>query len=252
MAADLHLLDMCVAEPILYLRVYTWVKPSITIGLLQKPEEVLDIDAINRDEVEWIRRPTGGRAVLHFEDLTYSCVFSQKVSALGTSIKETYALISRCLKNGLNRAGILSETHDSEDQFKELKREHKLPCFLAPNRDEIMVNGKKLVGSAQRRTLSSVLQHGSLPISEAYLRLPDYLNISDHDKTVQKQLLKKKTINIDAIQPGISFSDLAKHIVWGFKTTLNVPIIDLGWSSEEIACIESIKNSHKFRHEYCF
>ena len=91
---------------------------------------------------------------------------------------ETYRIISRCLMGGLNDVGIQCVSCDSTNALRETKREMKLPCFLAPNRNEIMVDGKKLVGSAQKRTAEAILQHGSIPLTSAYRNLPDYLKLS--------------------------------------------------------------------------
>ena len=144
MAADRYLLRKYADSDTVVVRTYTWEVPSVTIGMLQDPDSVLDRERIEHDGVRWVRRPTGGRPVLHYGDCTYSCVFSQKHSSLGHSVKETYAIISGCLQNALKIMGIDTQTHDSDLLFNQLKREQKLPCFLAPNRDEIMVSGKKL------------------------------------------------------------------------------------------------------------
>jgi lipoate-protein ligase A len=242
MAADVYLMDRCQKEHTLFLRVYSWEQPSITIGFLQKADEILDSDALKRDGVTWIRRPTGGRAVLHSEDVTYSCIFSHGLTEMGTSIKETYSKISACLRTGLSYAGIYSETHDSESEFKELKREKKLPCFLAPNRDEIMIEGKKLVGSAQRRTVAGILQHGSIPISEAYLKLPEYLSISDEQRALQKRLLKMKTTCVSLINNAITYPILESAIVEGFKDTLKKEIAQDTWDYQERTDIKSVMN----------
>jgi lipoate-protein ligase A len=211
--------------------------------MIQDPETVLDMAMIKRDEVEWIQRPTGGRPVLHYQDCTYSCVFSHKLRSMGESVKETYAIISDCLKSALGTIGIVSFSHDSDHMFNELKRQQKLPCFLAPNRDEIMVDGKKLIGSAQRRTRDGVLQHGSIPISNAYLQLPCYLNIDESERGNQIELLKKKTIHLSAVNPDITFSQIAAGIIAGFSKILDCSIVNLPWSSFELATIKEIMTS---------
>jgi lipoate-protein ligase A len=243
MAADNFLLQQCSDSETLFVRTYAWNRPSITIGMIQDPETVLDMAMIKRDEVEWIQRPTGGRPVLHYQDCTYSCVFSHKLRSMGESVKETYAIISDCLKSALGTIGIVSFSHDSDHMFNELKRQQKLPCFLAPNRDEIMVDGKKLIGSAQRRTRDGVLQHGSIPISNAYLQLPCYLNIDESERGNQIELLKKKTIHLSAVNPDITFSQIAAGIIAGFSKILDCSIVNLPWSSFELATIKEIMTS---------
>ncbi len=243
MAADIFLLQKCIDSETLFLRTYAWNCPSITIGMIQDPESVLDMAAIERDGVAWIQRPTGGRPVLHYQDCTYSCVFSHKLRTMGGSVKETYAIISDCLKCALGSIGVGSSNHDSDHQFNELKRQQKLPCFLAPNRDEIMVDGKKLIGSAQRRTREGVLQHGSIPISDAYLQLPCYLNIDETERENQFKLLEKKTIHLSGINPDITYSQIASAIVNGFSNSLDCIIETVPWSSFELAKIKEIMTS---------
>lgn len=243
MAADNFLLQQCIDSETLFLRTYAWNCPSITIGMIQDPETVLDLAMIERDGVAWIQRPTGGRPVLHYQDCTYSCVFSHQLRNMGGTVKETYAIISDCLKSALGSIDVGSSSHDSDHQFNELKRQQKLPCFLAPNRDEIMVDGKKLIGSAQRRTRSGVLQHGSIPISDAYLQLPCYLNIDESERETQIELLKKKTIHLAAINPDITFSQIALAIVGGFSNSLDCIVENVPWSSFELAIIKEIMAS---------
>jgi lipoate-protein ligase A len=158
---------------------------------------------------------------------------------LGHSVKETYAILSSCLRMALKNLGIDSQTHDSDQLFNQLKRQQKLPCFLAPNRDEVMVDGKKLIGSAQRRTAGAVLQHGSLPISDAYQRLPDYLNISEPERELQKSLLRRKTINLSALDPTITYPRVSKAIIEGFLQVLQISCIEQPWSAAELDIILS-------------
>lgn len=246
MAADQYLLHRCTTEDILFIRFYTWKEPSITIGYMQDPNELLDFTMMRKDSVHWIRRPTGGRAVLHWEDLTYSCIFPKSFSGMGSSVKESYALITKCLAEGLRLAGIESSSHDSYDQLLAVKREVKLPCFLAPNRDEIMVHNRKLVGSAQKRVSEGILQHGSIPFSQKFSDLPDYLNISHDERMLQKSLLKSKSICINELLPGFSVQQMIDNLMAGFSKTLNIPFTVSTWSEDERNDINKLAQSFEF------
>jgi lipoate-protein ligase A len=187
MAADLYLLSLCEQSPAVFVRLYSWKKPSITLGVTEKPQETLDLAAIAAHDVEWIRRPTGGRSVLHDHDITYSCVFSAEgVNGMGASLMETYGVISSCLMNGLEKAGIRCGAHDSPLDSHISRMSARLPCFLSPNRHEIMVEGRKLLGSAQKRSAKAVLQHGSIPLTPAFRLLPDYLVLSAEERELPK------------------------------------------------------------------
>jgi lipoyl(octanoyl) transferase len=242
MAADMYLLDACKDQETVFVRFYEWSPPAISLGCMQIAEDVLDIAACRKAGIEWIRRPTGGRAVLHFEDITYSCVFSKKIRRMGASISQTYRLISACLASGLAASGIDCSTHDSTLDARKARREAKLPCFLAPNRDEIMVGGKKLAGSAQKRTADAVLQHGSIPLSPAFRQLPLYEKISPAERDAQTRLLNNKCTCIQEIL-GTAHADKKKilaNLKAGFAATFAMTAEEKGWNEEERAAIKAI------------
>lgn len=241
MAADTFLLEKCSDDDTLItVRLYTWKSPSITIGYMQRAKEILDLAAIRRDGLEWVKRPTGGRAVLHHNDLTYSCTFSKNNVAMGRTISETYSIITACIISGLKNCGISCDAHDSYEEYRELKREIKLPCFLSPNRDEVMIENRKLVGSAQKRTLQGVLQHGSIPIDSSYRKLPDYLLIDGRNRMLQKRLLERKSVCIHEINPQIGEEVLTQCLVSGFSQGIEAEVVNAGWCAQELRDIECI------------
>jgi Lipoate-protein ligase A len=234
MAADQFLLEKCTCSDTVFVRFYFWEKPSITLGYMQKADEILDFNRITSDNVSWIKRPTGGRAVLHDEDLTYSCIFPTNLHIMGATVQQSYAIITGCLISGLKLLGIPCQAHDSYKEYLNVKREVKLPCFLAPNRDEIMVDGKKLVGSAQRRTVKGVLQHGSIPLSNNYRKLPLYLKVSDKERERHQELLLAKSISIHEINPDITADNLTDALRRGFLRNLNLDCEYTNWTAPEL------------------
>lgn len=250
MAADQFLLDQCSENETVFIRFYSWAVPSITLGYMQKPYEVLDLNMVTKNAVSWIKRPTGGRAVLHFEDLTYSCIFPNSMNCMGTTVQQSYQIITNGLVHGLVLAGIDCCAHDSYEDFLSHKREIKLPCFLAPNKDEVMVNGKKLVGSAQRRSEKGVLQHGSIPFSSFYRTLPLYLNESQKQRDHQRELLEKKSICIWDINRNLDNSSLIEALKNGFISTLKMPWIKQGWTSQELETIRKRADSEEFKKQW--
>jgi lipoate-protein ligase A len=200
---------------------------------MQTADVELDLDAVRGGGIDWIKRPTGGRAVLHDGDITYSCVFPKSITEMGSGITQTYRLISKCLMSGLERASIKCGAHDSDCDIGGIGRDVKLPCFLAPSRDEIMVDGKKLIGSAQKRTAGAVLQHGSIPITNAFRRLPEYLRIDDSEKEKQTELLILKSCCVDELISGATFESLAKCLMDGFLSVLPFNGEAAPWTDEE-------------------
>lgn len=247
MAADLYLISRCEQAPALFVRLYSWEKPSITLGITEKPGETLDLHAIAADEVEWIRRPTGGRSVLHDHDITYSCVFSTEgVKGMGATLMETYGVISGCLMNGLQKAGIDCAAHDSPLDSSMSMTSARLPCFLSPNRHEIMAGGKKLLGSAQKRSAKAVLQHGSIPLTPAFRCLPDYLVLSAEQREAQKRMLERKTACVSEVLPAYDTAVMNRCLVDGFKETLHFSLGETWWSDLELAEIKGLSESAAF------
>jgi lipoate-protein ligase A len=243
MAADMYLTERGGGVAV---RFYSWARASVTLGCMQKAGEVLDLGAMREGGVDWVRRPTGGRAVLHDGDITYSCTFSKSVKEMGSGITQTYRLIAKCLMAGLERASIVCEAHDSDSDLRGVKRQVKLPCFLAPNRDEIMVDGRKLVGSAQKRTATAALQHGSIPITAAYRQLPKYLRIDETEKEKQIKLLTTKSCCVDELVNGTTFDSLARCLTEGFSSIIPFKWELKSWSSKEERDIDDILRSDDF------
>jgi len=240
MAADLYLLDQCEKDDVVTVRFYSWTRPSITLGYMQNASEELDLDAVDKAGIDWIRRPTGGRAVLHDGDVTYSCIFPRSISEMGSGIIQTYRLITECLLNGFHRAAIKCDAHGSSAEIKNLKREVKLPCFLAPNRDEIMVSGKKLVGSAQKRNASAVLQHGSIPITDDCFKLPQYLKICGEEREKQTKLLREKSSFVHEWTPDAAFCTIVQCLMDGFSSVLPFKCEVRGWDVQEEIAINNM------------
>jgi len=250
MAADLYLLEQCAASHTVTVRLYSWARPCVTVGYVQSASTELNLDALRANGADWIRRATGGRAVLHHGDITYSCTFPKSVTVMGRGIAETYRLITECLMAGLGRASVKCAAHDSDSELRILRRNVKLPCFLAPNRNEVMVNGKKLVGSAQKRSSDAVLQHGSIPITTDYRKLPEYLRIDNSEQVKQTELLKYKSCCIDELISGASFSSLAMCLMDGFSSVLPFKFEVTPWTPQEEEEINNISGSDEFVSRY--
>jgi len=155
-------------DPIL--RVYRWEPAAVTIGYNQD-FSAFDEDAIGAAGFDLVRRPTGGRAILHAEELTYAVVGSSPGPVFGASLHETYLKINEALLAFLDDLGIEAEisTGESRDQAR------GLVCFRSAGRHEVSVAGRKVIGSAQRRTGGVFLQHGSILAGPRHLDLPSFL-----------------------------------------------------------------------------
>lgn len=141
------------------LRFYGWSRPCFSLGYAQRIDDSLDTDFMERIGAPMIRRPTGGRAVLHGDELTYSIALPSSSGHYG-SLRKVYGLVSAALRRALADCGVAV---DPESVGKGVKGSPL--CFSFKARHEITVGGRKVVGSAQRRLKSSAMQHGSISLS---------------------------------------------------------------------------------------
>jgi lipoyl(octanoyl) transferase len=154
------------------LRLYTWSPPCVSLGYGQRAEREVDVERCRREGVELVRRPTGGRAVLHWDELTYSVVCRQDDPVLGGDLSDTYRVIGECLLEGLSLLGVEASLERARARRQPPRGETaSAPCFLGAARWEIKWAGRKLIGSAQRRWENAVLQHGSLLTGPGHERL---------------------------------------------------------------------------------
>jgi lipoate-protein ligase A len=167
MAIDEQLLTQALlpgAVPVL--RFYSWDPPAVSLGRFQRRETAVDAEACRRTGVEIVRRITGGRAVLHNAELTYSIVSPEKNPLFPPDVIGAYKVIAAGLLAGLRNLGIPAELVTRTNRHAGLvKKDTRDPsCFSSPSWYEIVVAGKKIVGSAQRRIPGAFLQHGSILI----------------------------------------------------------------------------------------
>lgn len=139
------------------LRFYSWTPSALSLGYAQ-PLEDADLDACRREGLAVVRRPTGGRAVLHRGELTYSLVASEGFPA---SVSGTYQRITEVLARALSRLGL-----DLTIEPGKLTRSTTASCFQSATRADLLALGRKLVGSAQTRREGAFLQHGSVMLTQ--------------------------------------------------------------------------------------
>lgn len=159
------------------LRLYAWSPACLSLGYAQPIKDV-DLDRLQDRGWEIVRRPTGGRAILHTEELTYSVCGQHSEPHLSGSVLESYQRLSLALLEALRLMGINADSTE-KSSLQDSNAEDNPVCFEIPSNYEITVVGKKLIGSAQARRKSSVLQHGSLPLSGDLTRILQVLNYPD-------------------------------------------------------------------------
>jgi lipoate-protein ligase A len=183
------------AEPVL--RLFRFTPHGITLGAHQRVERELDLERCAADGVPWAVRPTGGRAIFHAQEWTYSFAAAIADSEWGGGRAETYARLGAMIVDSLRRLGIPAALGHRETRggpaAPRVPGGPATPCFATAVRDEIVLDGRKLVGSAQRRTRHAWLQQGSLLLGEGHLRLADYLALPESERQAVRDRLALAT-----------------------------------------------------------
>ncbi len=209
------------------LRLYRWRPASVTIGYNQDFGN-FDREAIEAFGCNLVKRPTGGRAIFHADELTYSVTGSSPGPLFGNNLHQSYMKINEALILFLQRLGLEAEI--SAGETREAMR--SLVCFKSAGKHEIRVGGKKLVGSAQRRRGGVFLQHGSILTGDRHLQLPGFLRPGPAGTGMSQEELANLTTDLSR-ELGESFNEerlrgLEKELASCFSETLQLDILWVG------------------------
>jgi len=229
---DLELVERCKNNHISFLRFYKWKPYAISLGHNQS--KLINDQKINHikcelDRVDVVQRPTGGRAVFHSEELTYSVITKSS-----KPVRVLYGEISQALLNGLklideSNAGLqnLSLSINTPDLLKLTKTGMYNLCFNTAIKDEINLYGKKVVGSAQHNFGGVILQHGSVLLGNYHKNIVNYFKIDENIKSKLEKEIEEKTICLgDILKRDVSYEETAKSLKKGFESTFNIEFIN--------------------------
>ncbi|GAA0428809.1 octanoyltransferase LipM [Lentibacillus halophilus] len=214
------------------LRFYGWSRPTLSVGQFQKIHKTIDFDAIRTYQCQFVRRLTGGSAVLHDNELTYSVVVSEDHPGIPASVSDAYYVLSKGLVEGFKNLGI---TVDYAMPDKHAARDRSAVCFEKAAFYEMMADGKKLSGNAQTRHQGVLLQHGSIPMDMNTDMLYDLFRFSNEDiKQRARESFQKKAITIDQLTNKTHTYDMMKEAFYtGFETGLDVTLHPFELSSQQ-------------------
>jgi lipoate-protein ligase A len=217
---DIHLMDEFNLSGKPILRFYSWEPYCISLGKNQNDSDI-NYELVKRDGIDIVRRPTGGKAVLHAEELTYSVVTKTN----GLSVRESYNLISTALVEGLRKICADLELSQSSADFRKLFHDPSaIPCFSTSAVYEVEWHGKKLVGSAQHRFAcpfggDTLLQHGSILIGGFHKRIVDYLNVDEEIKRRTMADLDSHTITLaEILNRKVDSKEIKDAVKAGFES----------------------------------
>jgi lipoate-protein ligase A len=204
------------------LRFFAWSPPCLSLGRNQPLADV-DGQACRVAGVDVVRRPTGGRAILHTDELTYSVALLQTDPRAAGDILTSYRCLSVGLLAGLRRLG-LEVAHSAGN--RKAPADPSAVCFEVPSNYEITVGSRKLVGSAQWRVRGGLLQHGTLPLQGDITRVVTYLTFSEAERQAQRRALRARATTLEnALARQVPFAEAAQAMADGFAQALNVTLV---------------------------
>ena len=222
METDLHLANVCGNDEA-YVRFYRWKPYSISLGANQSFEDI-DLTKAANDNIDVVKRPTGGRAILHAEEITYSVILPLSI---GLSPREIYEKISHSLVKGITEYSPELKSAELEKQqphFPALLKENSgAVCFASSAKNEVKFDHKKMIGSAQRKLKNNILQHGSVLCGTFHKNLINYLLNVDKDE-LQKEL-NSKTIEIETVlNTKVDYNKLKECLTTGFESEWEIEL----------------------------
>jgi len=247
MAVDEAILEAAGQKAVLpTLRLYAWSPPCLSLGFAQPVKDV-DLAALERRGWQLVRRPTGGRAILHTDELTYAVIAPNDEPRLAGGVLNSYSRLSGALLNALERLHLQARA-DKEYSSKLGTQAGGAVCFEVPSNYEITVDGKKLVGSAQARRKEGVLQHGSLPLWGDLTRITRVLAFADESARERAaSRLLAHAANVEMLGISLSWEDCARAIAEAFQQTLNITFLEEPLTEAEMLRAEALV-AQKYGH----
>jgi len=233
-------MNMAVDEAILQLhaegkvpptvRFYTWNPATLSIGYFQKAAKEINLEEVERRGLGFVRRATGGRAVLHDQELTYSVIVSEDHPRMPSSVTEAYKVISMGLLHGFQNLGLQAEMVSlaSEEEKEKYSSPGSSACFDSPSWYELVVEGRKVAGSAQTRQRGMILQHGSILLDLDADLLFDVLRFpSERVKERMKRTFLGKAVAINQLRrPEVTLEEAEEAFAEGFARGLGIRLVE--------------------------
>ena len=229
------------------LRFYGWKSPTVSLGYFQDVEKEVDVEACRRKHIPVVRRPTGGKAVLHEGDVTYAVVGRDSSPLFPADILGTYRTISHCIAGGLALLGIEAEMEGNSrapdgDSLK-------ASCFSSPSRYELLVKNRKICGSAQVRSRGVFLQHGSILMEFNPFKTCDVMLPRSGDYERQVLRMKQSVTSVsEHTDRAVDVGTVCRALMTGFEKTLGIELVKGKLSPEEEE-LKAVLMTHKYMNE---
>ncbi|MBM5967261.1 biotin/lipoate A/B protein ligase family protein [Staphylococcus epidermidis] len=231
------------------IRFYTWNPATLSIGYFQRLQKEIDIDKVKEKGYGLVRRQTGGRGVLHDKELTYSVIVPESHPNMPSTVTEAYKIISQGLLEGFKNLGF--ETYfaipRSKEERDKLKQPRSSVCFDAPSWYELVVEGRKIAGSAQTRQKGVILQHGSILQDIDIDDLFDmFIFKNERLKAKMKENFVQKAVAINDISnQHITLNEMENAFESGFKKGLNIDFKPLELTEKQKEEVQELEKKYR-------
>lgn len=226
------------------IRFYEWAVPTLSIGYFQRAEKEINMEEVKKRGFEFVRRPTGGRSVLHDSELTYSVIVSEDHPEMPKTVTEAYRIISQGILEGFQSLGLEAyfAVPKTQQERDDLKNPRSSVCFDAPSWYEIVVEGRKIAGSAQTRQKGVILQHGSIPLDIDLDTLYDlFLFPNERMKERMKSMFSSKAVAINELTDRtFTIQQLIDAFKVGFEKGLNIELIPYELTEAQKEAVEKL------------
>lgn len=231
------------------IRFYTWNPATLSIGYFQRLQKEIDIDKVKEKGFGLVRRQTGGRGVLHDKELTYSVIVPESHPNMPSTVTEAYRVISQGLLEGFKNLGFNTyfAVPKTPEERQKLKQPRSSVCFDAPSWYELVVEGRKIAGSAQTRQKGVILQHGSILQDIDIDELFDmFIYKNERLKLKMKEAFVEKAVAINDISDKhITISQMEEAFEKGFKKGLNIELKPLELTEAQLAEVEELTEKYR-------
>jgi lipoate-protein ligase A len=233
------------------LRIYDWKEPAFTIGYFQDINQALNLQKAGQQGLKVVRRMTGGRAILHYGELTYAVVAdSWRNPQLGSSLLETYRELCLAWIEVMRLLGIRVEYSRGRASQKKVRSSYDTPCFASASIYELTVKGKKLLGSAQRRTKACFIQQGSLPRFNAGRSVAFYFGPENRNRQ-ELHSWDERGVNLESLTGRRwTLAELKEYVKKGFERHFGVSLVEEGLTQPETKMALQLEKDKYSRPEW--
>lgn len=238
------------------LRFYEWERPTLSVGYFQCVYDTVNLEQLEGQKIDLVRRPTGGRSVLHEDEITYSVIVNENYPNMPETVTEAYRVISAGLLEGFKELGLHAyfSVPQTEREREQLKKPKTAVCFDAPSWYELVVEGKKIAGSAQVRQKGVILQHGAILLKLDEQKLISLFNFTTNEERERiLQGIRKKAISVDQLAKREVFVEEAIAAFYtGFEKALDIQLETLTLSEAQLRYVKKIEKEKYANREWTY